>query len=46
MGNSGSALLGLAIAWVCFRLTQNPGHPVSPVLALWLLPVPVMDCRC
>src|SRR5690606_22393334 len=22
MGNSGSALLGLAIAWVCFRLTQ------------------------
>src|SRR5690606_1152872 len=44
MGNSGSALLGLAIAWVCFRLTQNPGHPVSPVLALWLLPVPVIDC--
>jgi UDP-GlcNAc:undecaprenyl-phosphate GlcNAc-1-phosphate transferase len=43
MGNSGSALLGLAIAWVCFRLTQNPGHPVSPVLALWILPVPVMD---
>lgn len=44
MGNSGSALLGLAIAWVCFSLTQNPGHPVSPVLALWMLPVPVMDC--
>jgi UDP-GlcNAc:undecaprenyl-phosphate GlcNAc-1-phosphate transferase len=44
MGNSGSALLGLAIAWCCFRLTQNPGHPVSPVLALWLLPVPVVDC--
>jgi UDP-GlcNAc:undecaprenyl-phosphate GlcNAc-1-phosphate transferase len=44
MGNSGSALLGLAVAWVCFRLTQNPGHPVSPVLALWILPVPVIDC--
>lgn len=44
MGNSGSALVGLAIAWCCFRLTQNPGHPVSPVLALWLLPVPVVDC--
>ncbi|TAK39916.1 MAG: undecaprenyl/decaprenyl-phosphate alpha-N-acetylglucosaminyl 1-phosphate transferase [Lysobacteraceae bacterium] len=43
MGNSGSALLGLAMAWVCFRLTQNPGHPVNPVLALWLLPVPVAD---
>ena len=37
MGNAGSAFLGLMIAWVSFRLTQNPGHPVSPVLALWLL---------
>lgn len=44
MGNAGSAFLGLTIAWVAFRLTQNPGHPVSPVLALWLLPIPVMDC--
>ena len=44
MGNAGSAFLGLAIAWISFQLTQNPGHPVSPVLALWLLPVPVMDC--
>ena len=44
LGNAGSALLGLLIAWVMFRLTQNPGHPVNPVLALWLLPVPVMDC--
>ncbi len=44
MGNSGSALLGLVIAWTCFRLTQNEGHPVSPVLALWLAPVPVIDC--
>ena len=44
MGNAGSAFLGLVVAWVVFRLTQNPGHPVSPVLALWLIPVPVMDC--
>ena len=44
LGNAGSALLGLVIAWVSIRLTQNTGHPVNPVLALWLLPVPVMDC--
>lgn len=44
LGNAGSALLGMLIAWVSFRLTQNPVHPVNPVLALWLLPVPVMDC--
>lgn len=44
MGNSGSAFLGLVVAWLTFRLTQNSGHPVNPVLALWLLPVPVIDC--
>ena len=44
LGNAGSALLGLVIAWASFRLTQNPGHPVNPVLALWLVPIPVMDC--
>jgi UDP-GlcNAc:undecaprenyl-phosphate GlcNAc-1-phosphate transferase len=43
LGNAGSAFLGLVIAWVAFRLTQNAGHPVNPVLALWLLPIPVMD---
>lgn len=44
MGNGGSALLGLIIAAFTFRLTQNPAHPVSPVLALWLVPVPIIDC--
>ena len=44
MGNAGSAFLGFTIAWVAFRLTQNPGHPVTPILALWLIPIPVMDC--
>ena len=43
MGNAGSAFLGLVIAWFSFRLTQNPGHPVNPVLALWFVAVPVMD---
>lgn len=43
MGNAGSAFLGLVIAWFSFRLTQNQGHPVSPVLALWFVSVPVMD---
>ena len=44
MGNAGSAFLGLVVAWVVFRLTQNPGHPVNPVLALWLVPIPIIDC--
>ena len=44
MGNAGSAFLGYVIAWISFRLTQNSAHPVSPVLALWLVAIPVMDC--
>ena len=44
MGNAGSAFLGLVIAWFAFRLTQSPAHPVTPVLALWVVPVPILDC--
>lgn len=44
MGNAGSAFLGFAIAWFSFRLTQNPGHPVSPVLAPFLILFPLLDC--
>lgn len=43
MGNGGSAFLGFAIAWMTFSLTQNPNYPVTPALALWFVPVPVMD---
>jgi UDP-GlcNAc:undecaprenyl-phosphate GlcNAc-1-phosphate transferase len=32
------------MAWMTFRLTQTPSHPVTPLLALWLLPIPIMDC--
>lgn len=44
LGNSGSAYLGLIIAWAIFRLTQNPVHPVTPVLAPFLIAPPVIDC--
>lgn len=44
MGNAGSAFLGFVIAWLAFRLTQSAAHPVNPVLALWMVMVPVMDC--
>jgi UDP-N-acetyl-D-glucosamine/UDP-N-acetyl-D-galactosamine dehydrogenase len=44
MGNAGSAFLGYLIAWTCFRLTQNPAHPVTPVLAPWLVAPPIIDC--
>ena len=39
------SVLGLTIACFAFRLTQNPGHPVGPILALvfvlvWIPPTP------
>lgn len=44
MGNSGSALLGLIVAWAAIRLTHAPGSPVTPALAPWLVAVPIADC--
>lgn len=44
LSNAGSTFLGFTIAWMAFRLTQNGNHPVSPVLAPWLLAPPVIDC--
>ncbi len=44
MGNAGSAFLGFTIAWASFRLTQNHSHPVSPILAPWLVATPLIDC--
>lgn len=44
LGDSGSGFLGLVIAWAAFSLTQNAAHPVSPVLAPFLIAPPVIDC--
>lgn len=43
LGNGGSALLGLVIAWASLRLSQNPEHPVTAILLPWLLVPPVVD---
>ena len=44
MGNAGSTILGLIIAWSSFRLTQNPHHPITPLLAPFLFAPPLIDC--
>jgi len=43
MGNAGSAFLGFTVAWVSFRLTQTPEHPVTPILAPFLIAPPLID---
>lgn len=44
MGNAGSAFLGFSIAWVVFRLTQDHGRSLTPILAPWLVAIPLIDC--
>lgn len=42
LGDAGSTLIGLLLAWLCMRLTQRPqGYP--PALMLWLVAMPLMD---
>lgn len=44
LGNSGSELIGLVLVWATIVLTQADSHPVSPVLAPFLIAPPVIDC--
>jgi UDP-GlcNAc:undecaprenyl-phosphate GlcNAc-1-phosphate transferase len=43
MGDNGTMLLGVLFAWMLTALTQGPSRAISPVAALWLLAVPLMD---
>jgi UDP-GlcNAc:undecaprenyl-phosphate GlcNAc-1-phosphate transferase len=43
LGDAGSMLLGFIIAWNAVRLSQNPAHPVSPVLGPWTIALPLID---
>lgn len=43
LGDAGSTLLGFIIAWSAVRLSQNPAHPVSPVLGPWTIALPLID---
>lgn len=44
LGDGGSMLLGLAVAWLAIRVTQSEAaDPVPPVVALWAVTVPVFD---
>jgi UDP-GlcNAc:undecaprenyl-phosphate GlcNAc-1-phosphate transferase len=44
LGNAGSMVLGFVVAWAAVRLSQEPAHPVSPVLGPWALAIPLIDC--
>lgn len=43
LGDNGSMLLGLMFAWLLVDLSQDPNPAITPVTAIWLFSVPLMD---
>ena len=43
LGDNGSMLLGLLLAWLLVDLSQGSNRVMTPVTALWLFSVPLMD---
>ncbi len=43
MGDNGSMLLGYLFAWMLIALSQKPVRVITPVTALWLFSIPLMD---
>jgi UDP-GlcNAc:undecaprenyl-phosphate GlcNAc-1-phosphate transferase len=46
LGDSGSNMLGFAIAFICIECSQDINHAsyINPVTALWLVAIPLLDC--
>lgn len=43
MGDSGSALLGFSVAWLCIKVSQSPLQAVEPVTMLWIVALPLYE---
>ncbi|MGX9253282.1 UDP-N-acetylglucosamine--undecaprenyl-phosphate N-acetylglucosaminephosphotransferase [Pantoea ananatis] len=43
MGDAGSTMIGFTIIWILLETTQGLSHPITPVTALWLIAIPLMD---
>ncbi|HNR10454.1 MAG TPA: MraY family glycosyltransferase, partial [Nitrosomonas europaea] len=43
LGDNGSMLLGFVITWLLIDLSQGSNRAMTPVTALWLFSVPLMD---
>ena len=46
LGDSGSNILGFAVAFICIEYSQNINHAsyINPVTAVWLVAIPLIDC--
>jgi len=43
MGDAGSMFLGFALAWFAISLSQGEDRAMTPVTALWILALPLID---
>ncbi|MFQ5545739.1 MAG: MraY family glycosyltransferase [Acidiferrobacterales bacterium] len=43
MGDAGSMFLGFALAWFVISLSQGENRAMTPVTALWILALPLID---
>ncbi len=43
LGDAGSMFLGLALTWLVISLSQGEDRAMSPVTALWLVALPLID---
>lgn len=43
MGDSGSMMLGFAVAWFAIDLTQQTSKAFAPITAVWILAIPILD---
>ncbi|EAA1020971.1 UDP-N-acetylglucosamine--undecaprenyl-phosphate N-acetylglucosaminephosphotransferase [Salmonella enterica subsp. enterica serovar Bredeney] len=43
MGDAGSTLIGFTVIWLLLETTQGKNHSISPVTALWIIAIPLMD---
>ncbi|MFZ1640647.1 MAG: MraY family glycosyltransferase [Candidatus Contendobacter sp.] len=43
MGDAGSTMLGFVLTWFLIRLSQGPEAVMTPMTAVWLLALPLVD---
>lgn len=43
MGDAGSTVIGFTLIWILLQTTQGEAAPLSPVSALWVIAIPLMD---
>ena len=43
MGDSGSTLLGILVAWLCVEVSQSAAAAARPVTMLWIVAIPLFD---